>query len=198
MIHEGLWSPIDLMIQSQWQLSLVLYSFFGVQTSVSCSVFIHTRYNHSFCPGVEFFGGELNSQHQSYWRNKRTVIPECSNYIRGVRGCMLPRKNFSKLGPSETPYPAFPGSNAINSYVHFVKLFSESRYSWFPNRSTKIHDSQVLKQRFMILTFFVTMIHDSASTRYYEKSSWWSKRGIKPRISEMRVSRTDHFTTMSS
>ena len=24
-------------------------------------------------------------------------------------------------------------------------------------------------------------------TRYYEKSSWWSKRGIKPRISEMRA-----------
>ena len=39
----------------------------------------------------------------------------------------------------------------------------------------------------MILTFFVTMIHDSASTRYYEKSSWWSKQGINPRISEMRA-----------
>ena len=94
------------------------------------------------------------------------------------------KENFLKIGLSETPYPAFPGSNAINSYVHFVELFSESRCSWFPSRSTKIHVSQVFKTnlRSMILTFFVTMIHDSASTpltRYYEKikSSWWSKRG---------------------
>ena len=29
----------------------------------------------------------------------------------------------------------------IFSYVYFVELFSESRYSWFPSQSTKIHDS---------------------------------------------------------
>ena len=90
MIHEDFWSPIDLMIQSQWQLNLVLFSFFGVQTSVSCSVFIHTRYNHSFCSGVE----KLNIKHQSNWRNKRTVSPECSNYIRGGLGACSPGNIF--------------------------------------------------------------------------------------------------------
>ena len=43
-------------------------------------------------------------------------------------GGMFPGKIW-KIGLSKTPYPAFPGSNAINSYVYFVELFSESRYS---------------------------------------------------------------------
>jgi len=35
MIHEEFWSPIHWMNQfSQWLRSLVLYSFFGVQTSL--------------------------------------------------------------------------------------------------------------------------------------------------------------------
>ena len=29
---------------------------------------------------------------------------------------------FLKIGLSETPYPAFPGSKAINSHAHFVGL----------------------------------------------------------------------------
>ena len=70
---------------------VVLYNFFGVQTSV----FIQTWYNQSLCPGMEFFL-ELNIKHQSYWRNKRTVSPECSNYIRVVRE-HAPRNNFLKL-----------------------------------------------------------------------------------------------------
>ena len=59
------------------------------------------------------------------------------------------------------PYPVFPVSNVTNLYVYFVELFSESHYSRFPSRTAKIHDSQVLKQRFKILTYFVSMIHDS-------------------------------------
>ena len=47
---------------------------------------------------------------------------------RGIPGHVSP-ETFLKIGLSETPYPAFPGSNAINSYVYFVELFSESRYS---------------------------------------------------------------------
>ena len=42
---------------------------------------------------------------------------------------MLPPKIFGKCGLSETPYLAFPGSNATNLYVYLVELFSESRYS---------------------------------------------------------------------
>ena len=42
---------------------------------------------------------------------------------RGVRGHAdaQPEKKL-KIGLSETTYPAFPGSNAINSYVYFVEL----------------------------------------------------------------------------
>ena len=39
----------------------------------------------------------------------------------GVRGHAPPEKKL-KIGLSETTYPAFPGSNAINSYVYFVEL----------------------------------------------------------------------------
>ena len=73
----------------------------------------------------------------------------------GVWGHAPPEKVL-KIGPSETPYPALTWSNTINSYVYFAELFSESRYSWFPSRSTKIYDSQVLDSY-----MFVTMIYDS-------------------------------------
>ena len=82
---------------------------------------------------------------------------------------MFPEK-FLKIGLSETPYPAFPGSNAINSYVHFVELFSESRYSWFPSRSAKIHDSKVFK----------TKIHDSYMFCNYD--SWFMIPFLPPII----------------
>ena len=72
--------------------------------------------------------------------------PRLLELYRGVRG-HAPREKVWKIGLSETPYPAFPGSNTTNSYVYFVELFSESRYSWFPSRSAKIHDSQVLKTK---------------------------------------------------
>ena len=73
----------------------------------------------------------------------------------------VPPRTFLIIALSETPYPSFHGSNATNLYVYFVELSFESRYSWFPSRSTKIHHSLVFKRRFMILTCFVTMVHDS-------------------------------------
>ena len=39
---------------------------------------------------------------------------------RGVRG-HVPLEKKMKIGLSKTRYPAFPGSNAVNSYVYFVE-----------------------------------------------------------------------------
>ena len=128
---------------------------FGVQTSASF------RLDIIICFVLAWRFLKLNN-----WRNKRTVSPECTNYIGGPGACS-PEK-FLKIGLSKTPYPAFPGSNAINSYVYFIELFSESRYSWFPSRSTKIHDSQVFK----------TKIHDSYMFCNYD--SWFR---FHPRVS---------------
>ena len=100
----------------------------------SVSSFVWSRY------GVF---SQLNINHQSYWRNR----PECTNYIRGSGGDAALAKNFQNwtLGKAISCFPS--RSNVINSYVYFVELFSESRYSWFPSRSTKIHDSQVFKPK---------------------------------------------------
>ena len=92
--------------------------------------------------------------------------PRLHELYRGVRG-HAPREKVWKIGLSETPYPVFPGSNATNLYVYFVELFSESRYSWFPNRSAKPHDSQVFK----------TKIHDSYMFCKYD--SWFH---FQPRV----------------
>ena len=82
------------------------------------------------------------------------------NYIGGSGG-MLPREDFGKMD-SKTPYPVFPGSNATNLYMCILLTFSLSLI---------IHDSRAevqrfmipkfLKQRFKILTYFESMIHDS-------------------------------------
>ena len=76
--------------------------------------------------------------------------------LRGLRG-HAPREKSWKIGLSETPYPAFPGSNANNTCTLFS--FSQSLF---------IHDSRAevqrfmipkfLKQKFMIFTCFVSMI----------------------------------------
>ena len=68
---------------------------------------------------------------------------------------------FWKIGLSETPYPALPGSNATN-FTCILLSFSQSLV---------IHDSRAKEQRFMIpkflkqrlkiLTCFVRMIHDA-------------------------------------
>ena len=97
-----------------------------------------------------------------------TLSTRVTGETSGLSAPNVPPEKCLKIGLSETPYPAFPGSNAINWYVHFVELFSESRYSWFPSRSTKIHDSQVFK----------TKIHDSYI--FYNYDSWFR---FHPRIS---------------
>ena len=61
------------------------------------------------------------SKATGYWRNKQTISPDSTNYMGGPGACS-PGK-FWELVLSETPYPAFPGSNATNLYVYFVKLF---------------------------------------------------------------------------
>ena len=48
--------------------------------------------------------------------------PRLHKLYRGVRGHALPEKKKLKIGLSETTYPAFPGSDAINSCVYFVEL----------------------------------------------------------------------------
>ena len=152
MIHEDVWSPIDLMVFSGGNL----VSFCIIWCSNLC--FIQTWYHHSFCLGMEFFcNWTLSTRLLETRADCQTWMHEL---CRGSGG-MFPRKKVLKIGLSETPYPSFPGLNAINSYVYFVELFSESRYSWFPSRSTKIHDSQVFK----------TKIHDSYMFCNYD--SWF-------------------------
>ena len=118
--------------------------------------FIQTWYHHSFCFGMEFFCNWTLSTR--LLEKQADCQPRMHELYRGL-----------KIGLSETPYAAFPGSDAINSYVYFVELFSESRYSWFPSRSTKIHDSQVFK----------TKIHDSYMFCNYD--SWFMIPLLPPR-----------------
>ena len=99
--------------------------------------FNQTLYHHSFCLGMEFF---CNWTLSTRLLEKQDCQPRMHELYRGVREHVSP-EIFLKTVLSKTPYPAFPGSNAINSYVYLVGLFSESRYSWFPSRRTKIHDS---------------------------------------------------------
>ena len=83
--------------------------------------------------------------------------PRLHELYRGFRG-HAPREKFWKIGLSETPYPAYPGSNATNLYVYLLNF----------SQSFVINDSRAevqrfmipkfLKQRFMILTCFVSMI----------------------------------------
>ena len=48
-------------------------------------------------------------------------------------------------------------------YTCILLGFSQSRYSWFPSRSAKIHDSQVFKTKIpdSYMFFKASMIHDS-------------------------------------
>ena len=78
--------------------------------------------------------------------NKRTVSPECTNYI-GESGSMFPRKMFWKLDSRKRHIlHSLDRTQLIHTCI-WVGLFSESRYSWFPSRSTKIHDSQVFETK---------------------------------------------------
>ena len=82
-----------------WSFSLVLYSFFGVQTSVFIQNYVDfgrlSRYHHSFCPGMEIF---------CYWALSTSVTRETSvlsapnaRVIKGGSGALLPRKQKLKL-----------------------------------------------------------------------------------------------------
>ena len=130
MVHEDFWSPIDFLRGNLVSFSILWCSNF---------CFIQTWYHHSFCLGMERFCNWTLST--SLLEKRADCQPQMHELYRGSRG-MFRREKFLKIGLSETPYSAVPGSNAINSYVNFVELFSESRYSWFPSQSTKIHDSQ--------------------------------------------------------
>ena len=131
--------------------------------------FIQTRYHHSFCPAMEFFCNCI--KHQITVETSGLSAPnEC--VIPGGPG-HGPLEIFLKIGPWESPYPAFTGSNAVNSCVYFVELFSESRYFWFPSRSTK----------FMISQVFKTKIHDSYMFCYYNS---WFMIPLPPRLLEIR------------
>ena len=111
--------------------------------SLVFKILLQTRSVSSFV--LSRYGGflQLNINHQSCWRNK----PECTNYIRGSGDDAALEKKFQNwtLGNAISCFPS--RSNVINSYVYFVELFSESCYSWFPSRSTKIDDSRVFKAK---------------------------------------------------
>ena len=82
--------------------------------------------------------------------------------IQGVRGHPHP-KIFLKIGPSETPYPAFTTSNAV-TVIHTCILlsFSQSPVTHYPRAEV---------QRFIIPKFFKTKIHDSYLFCCYD--SWF-------------------------
>ena len=131
------------MIQSQWQLSLVLYSFFGVQTQSVSYLFSSILGTIIRFVQVWNFFLELNIKYQSYWRNKRTVIPECSNYIRGYGVACSPGKIFQNLDPRKRH---IPHSLDRTQLIHTCILLSFSQ-------SLVIHDSRTEVRRFMIPKF---------------------------------------------
>ena len=82
---------------------------------------------------------------QGHWGNKRIVNPECTNYIRGP-GEYFPGKMFWKLDSRKRHIlHSLNRTQLINTGI--LLSFSQSRYSWSPSRSTKIHDSQVFKTK---------------------------------------------------
>ena len=117
--------------------------------------FIQTWYHHSFCLGMEVFVTEQLEK-------QADCQPRMHELYRGVRG-HVPRKNFWKLDSRKRH---ILHSLDRTQLIHTCILLSFSQ-------SLVIHDSRAevqrfmipkfLKQRFMILTCFVTMIHDSAS-----------------------------------
>ena len=142
MIHEDFWSRIDFLSGNVDSFYIVSLAFKLLLHPHSVSSIVLSRY------GVFFVNENWSIR---LLEKKAGCHPRINELHRGVRGNAPNGKNFE----------IFPGSNATNLYVYFVELFSESRYSWSLSRSTKIEDSQVIKQRFMILTCFVTITHDS-------------------------------------
>ena len=104
--------------------SLVLCSFFSVQTSVFIQNYVDF--------GPLFLGIIIHfvqvwsfsvTEHYALVSLEKQVYcqPQMYELYRRVWGRAPPKKKI-KIGLSETTYPAFPGSNAINSYVYFVEL----------------------------------------------------------------------------
>ena len=150
---------------SQRLLCRVLRSFFGVQTSVFIQNYINflttvSLSHHSFCPDIEFFG---------HWALSTSVTRETSRLsasnVRiiwgGGSGGMLPRKKNWNLDLRKRRHILQSLDRTQLIHAFFVALFSETRYPWFPSRSTKIHDSPVLK----------TKIHDSY--KFCDYHSWF-------------------------
>ena len=87
----------DIFIKwiSQRLLCLVLHSFFGMFKLLFSSRIIWISWPLFLCIiicSVQIWCFLLlNINHQCHWRNKRTIIPECTNYIGGSGG-MSPRK----------------------------------------------------------------------------------------------------------
>ena len=157
MIHEDSSSLIDLMI-----FSVFLW----------CSNFclIQTQYHHSFCPTR--YGVFCNCiKHQIILETSR-LSARNAWVIQGVRG-MLPPEDFWKFDPRKRHIlHSLDRTQLIHTCI--LLSFSQSlvtHHEWFPSRSTKIHDSQVFKQKFVILTCFVTRIHDSWF-RFHPRSYW--------------------------
>ena len=107
--------------------------------------FIQTWYHHSFCLGMEFFC-------ITNWTLSTRLLKKqanCQPQMR-VRGHVPPEKFFWKLDSWKRH---ILHSLDRTQLIHSCILLSFSQ-------SLNIHDSRAEEQRFMILTCFVTMIHD--------------------------------------
>ena len=114
--------------------------------------FIQSRYHRSFCLGMGFFWNWTLSTRLPL--KQGDCKPRMHEFYRGGTCPLSPppphRTKIFENWALGTPYPAFPGSNAINWYLYFVL---------FPSRSTKIHDSQVFKTK--IHDYFMFCNYDS-------------------------------------
>ena len=136
-----------------WSFSLVLYSFFGVQTSVFIQNYVDfgrlSRYHHSFCPGMEIF---------CYWTLSTSVTGETSvlsapnaRVIKGGSGALLPRKKKIKIGLSETQlihtsiFLSFQFS--VSLFIIPVRCFqSHFKVKQIASYSTRSHSSSPANQ----------------------------------------------------
>ena len=123
------------------------YSFFGFQTSV----FIQTRYNQSLCPGMEFFLEPKLSNRVT----GETSGPN-ARIIWGGPGACSPGKIFENwtLG-NATVLHSLDRTQLTHTYI--LLSFSNSLVIHdFRAEVQRFMIPKFLKQRFMILTFFVT------------------------------------------
>ena len=148
IIHEDFWSPTDLMIF----LSGNLVSFCMVSSAFNF-YFIRTRYNHLFGLGKRVFFFCNWTLSTRLLEKQADYQPQLHKLYRGSGG-MLPGKKFGKLDSLKRHILYSPDRTQL-IYTCILLSFSQSLV---------IHDSRVEVQTFMILTCFVSMIHDSAST----------------------------------